>query len=157
MCIKATPAEHNYMQKWNNEAALNSNEAVNTSFTVTKDTTLTAYFVQKPILTLGTNPSNPVRGTVTIAGNSLPNYVAQIGTSNSYYVDYDSSVTVVATPIEHYHLASWSNTGGNDQQQEVVTMTQDMEVTGVFAIDTFTLTLQTNDINKGSVAVTNKG
>ena len=154
VCIKATPAEHNYMQKWNNEAALNSNEAVNTSFTVTKDTTLTAYFVQKPILTLGTNPSNPIRGTVTIAGNSLPNYVAQIGTSNSYYVDYDSSVTVVATPIEHYHLASWSNTGGNDQQQ-VVTMTQDMEVTGVFAIDTFTLTLQTNDINKGSVAVTN--
>ena len=154
VCMKATPAEHNYMQKWNNEAVLNSNEAVNTSFTVTKDTTLTAYFVQKPILTLGTNPSNPIRGTVTIAGNSLPNYVAQIGTSNSYYVDYDSSVTVVATPSEHYHLASWSNTGGNDLQQ-VVTMTQDMEVTGVFAIDTFTLTLQTNDINKGSVAVTN--
>ena len=45
VCIKATPAEHYYMQKWNNEAALNSNEAVNTSFTVTKDTTLTAYFV----------------------------------------------------------------------------------------------------------------
>ena len=154
VCIKATPAEHNYMQKWNNEAALNSNEAVNTSFTVTKDTILTAYFVQKPILTLGTNPSNPVRGTVTIAGTTLPSNVEQIGTSSSYYVDYGTNVTVVATPIAHYHLASWSNIGGNELEQ-VVTMTQDMGITGVFAIDTFTLTLKTNDINMGTVEVTN--
>ena len=155
VCIKATPAEHHYMQKWNNEAALNSNVAVSTTFTVTKDTTLTAYFVQKPVLTLGTNPSNPIRGTVTIAGNSLPDNVKQkIGTSSSYYVDYGTNVTVVATPIAHYHLASWSNIGGNELEQEV-TMTSNMGITGVFAIDTFTLTLKTNDINRGTVEVTN--
>jgi uncharacterized protein (TIGR02145 family) len=69
-------------------------------------------------------------------------------------VDYDTTVTVKAIPAPHYHLASWNNTGGNDLQQEV-TITQDMEITGVFAIDTFTLTLKTNDINKGTVEVTN--
>ena len=152
--VTATPATHHYMQKWDDEDPINSNVPVNKTVTVTENTTLTAYFAQKPILTLSTNPSDPIRGYVTIAGTTLPNYVAQIGTSSSYYVDYDSSVTVKATPIDHYHLASWNNTSGNALQQ-VVTMTADMEITGVFAIDTFTLTLKTNDIAMGKAEVTN--
>ena len=152
--VTATPATHHYMQKWDDEDPINSNVPVNKTVTVTENTALTAYFAQKPILTLSTNPSDPIRGYVTIAGTTLPNYVAQIGTSSSYYVDYDSSVTVKATPIDHYHLASWNNTSGNALQQ-VVTMTADMEITGVFAIDTFTLTLKTNDIAMGKAEVTN--
>lgn len=155
--VTATPAEHHYMQKWNNEAALNSNVAVNTTFTVTKDTTLTAYFVHKPILTLKSNPSSGNAGHVDVdsVNHALPaGVVASNDTVYKYIVDYDTTVTVKAIPAPHYHLASWNNTGGNDLQQ-VVTMTSDMEITGVFAIDTFTLTLKTNDINKGTVEVTN--
>jgi uncharacterized protein (TIGR02145 family)/uncharacterized repeat protein (TIGR02543 family) len=155
--VTATPAEHHYMQKWNNEAALNSNVAVNTTFTVTKDTTLTAYFVHKPILTLKSNPSSGNAGHVDVdsVNHALPaGVVASNDTVYKYIVDYDTTVTVKAIPAPHYHLASWNNTGGNDLQQEV-TITQDMEITGVFAIDTFTLTLKTNDINKGTVEVTN--
>lgn len=155
--VTATPAEHHYMQKWNNEAALNSNVAVNTTFTVTKDTTLTAYFVHKPILTLKSNPSSGNAGHVDVdsVNHALPaGVVASNDTVYKYIVDYDTTVTVKAIPAPHYHLASWNTIGGNELQQ-VVTMTSDMEITGVFAIDTFTLTLKTNDINKGTVEVTN--
>ena len=152
--VKATPAEHYYMQKWNDEAALNSNVAVSTTFTVTKDTTLTAHFVHKPILTLTSNPST--RGTVELDGapNQLPAGVVQGNNANEYIVDYDTTVKVIATPIDHYHLASWNNIGGNNLTQ-YVTMTWDSLITGAFAIDTFTLTLKTNDQAMGAVEVTN--
>ena len=152
--INATPAEHHYMQKWNDEAALNSNVAVSTTFTVTKDTTLTAYFVHKPTLTLTSNPAT--RGTVELDGapNQLPAGVVQGNNANEYIVDYDTTVKVVATPIDHYHLASWNNIGGNNLTQ-YVTMTWDSLITGAFAIDTFTLTLKTNDQAMGAVEVTN--
>jgi len=155
--VTATPAEHHYMQKWNNETALNSNVPVNTTLHITKDTTLTAHFVHKPILTLKSNPSSGNAGHVDVdsVNHALPaGVVASNDTVYKYIVDYDTTVTVKAIPAPHYHLASWNNTGGNDLQQEV-TITQDMEITGVFAIDTFTLTLKTNDINKGTVEVTN--
>ena len=154
--INATPAEHHYMQKWNDEAAMNSNVAVSTTFTVTKDTALTAQFVHKPTLTLTSNPST--RGTVELEGapNQLPNGVVQGNNANEYIVDYDTTVKVIATPIDHYHLASWNNIGGNNLTQ-YVTMTQDKLITGVFAIDTFTLTLKTNDQTMGTLAVVNTG
>ncbi|MBR4918580.1 MAG: InlB B-repeat-containing protein [Bacteroidales bacterium] len=154
--INATPAEHHYMQKWNDEAALNSNVAVSTTFTVTKDTTLTAYFVHKPTLTLNSNPTT--RGTVKPEGapNQLPAGVVQGNNANEYIVDYDTTVKVVATPIDHYHLASWNNIGGNNLTQ-YVTLTRDSLITGAFAIDTFTLTLKTNDQTMGTLAVVNTG
>jgi hypothetical protein len=50
--VIATPKTNNYFKNWNDEGAINSNEAVTTTFTVTEDTTLTAHFEAKPTLTL---------------------------------------------------------------------------------------------------------
>ena len=107
-------------------------------------------------LTLTSNPSSGNAGHLELdsVDHALPAGVVAGDAPYKYIVDPGTTVKVKAVPAPHYHLAAWNNTGGNALQQEV-TITQNTVITGVFAIDTFTLTLQTNDINKGTVKVTN--
>ena len=156
--LTATPALGHHFVKWTN----NEDEVVSTvpsfNFTVTDEGKYKAHFaINTYTLTLKSNPAHGNAGHLELdsVNHALPaGVVASTDTIYKYIVNYGTKVKVKAIPAPHYHLASWSNTGGNDLQQEV-TITQDMVITGVFAIDTFTLTLQTNDINKGTVEVTN--
>ena len=64
--VKATPTATSYVQKWDNDAAINSNIAVTKEYTITENTTAKAWFIDKPILTLASNDDN--MGTVVLDG-----------------------------------------------------------------------------------------
>ena len=67
--VKITPAAGSYFKNWNTEAAINSNVAVTSTFTVTDDMTLTANFVDKPMLTLTADGNGTVDIQAFIYGN----------------------------------------------------------------------------------------
>lgn len=53
---------------------------------------------------------------------------------NTYYIDYNTDVTVKATPAEHYHLQGWSNNvTDNGDSTASLTMTQNETVSATFA------------------------
>ena len=62
--VVATPDSAHYLKNFVGGADTNSNVAVNNTFTVTADTTLTANFEAKPVLTLAANDG----GTLTLDG-----------------------------------------------------------------------------------------
>ncbi len=156
--LTATPNTGYHFVNWKENDTVVANAGAEYTFTVTSARTLEANFaINTCTLTLKSNPSNGNAGHLEIdsVDHALPaGVVASNVTIYKYIVDYGTTVKVNAIPAPHHHLASWNNINGNDLQQEV-TMTSDMEITGVFAIDTFTLTLKTNDKNKGTVEVTN--
>lgn len=69
-------------------------------------------------------------------------------------VDCGSTVTIKATPAEHYHLVSWSNGAPASQLQQTVTVEEAMTITATFAPDnTYTLTLNTSGAGAGAVNI----
>ena len=103
-------------------------------------------------LTLAVN--NSAMGAVSLV--DTPDHVIPITTTaGTFKVIPGTSLTVKAIPAEYHHLASWSNIPGNNPQQ-TVTMTKDSTITSVFAIDTFSLTLNADGngtVTLGSINV----
>ena len=108
--LTSTPADKHYMQTWNDvDTAINSNVVVNRTITVTSDTTITATFAHKPIITLAS--SDTAWGSVKV---QLTNYeqlpegvVVMEGFENRYIIDYGLRVTLVATATEMHHVSHW--------------------------------------------------
>jgi len=88
------------------------------TITVTANATYTAEFAvnQYAITTFATN------GTVSGAGT----------------YNYNTNVSLKATPNEHYHFVKWSD--GNTNNPRTITVTKDSTFTAVFALDQFTIT-----------------
>ena len=154
--VKASANTGYHLTGWSNGATVNQYDTIHV--TVTKDSTITANFVINTYtLTLKSNPSDINRGHLEVdsVNHALPAGVVASGdTPYKYIVDHGTTVTINAFPIEHYHLSSWSNTGGSDLQQ-TVTIIEDTEITGVFAIDYGELLLNPNGPNMGTCEVTN--
>ncbi len=108
--LTSTPADKHYMQTWNDvDTAINSNVVVNRTITVTSDTTISATFAHKPIITLAS--SDTAWGSVKV---QLTNYeqlpegvVVMEGFENRYIIDYGLRVTLVATATEMHHVSHW--------------------------------------------------
>ena len=64
---------------------------------------------------------------------------------------YGTIVTLTATPEEHYHFVQWSDDNTNNPR--TLTITENTELTAVFAADTYTLTVNVNDEAMGSVKI----
>ncbi len=83
--------------------------------------------------TINVNSSNPALGTASGGG--------------SY--NYNSSISITATPNYGYHFTQWSD--GNTQNPRTVTVMQNATYTAQFAINTYAVTVNSNNANMGVV------
>lgn len=113
-------------------------ESLNNYDDETITVTATAVFAQRPVYTLTTSSNNTNMGTVYPTGSS------------SYYGG--TSVSVTATPKTGYKFNNWST--GSTANPLSVTMNSNLTLTGNFAGNTYTVTLNRNGGSGGSASVT---
>ena len=103
----------------------------------THDTTVTALFA-------------PDQYTVTVlSSDSTMGSVSGTGT-----YDYLTQVEIAATANEHYYFLQWNdNSTDADSATRTVTVTEDAIYTALFAADTHTLTLASNNAIMGSISL----
>ena len=102
--------------------------------TVTQDTALVAYFVISEIEAEIVS-ANTVQGTVS-------------NSSGTYH--YNDEIEISATANYGYHFARWSD--GVTTNQRTVVLSKDTVIEAEFAANQYTITLQTNNSELGSVA-----
>lgn len=126
--ITAIAAEHCHFLHWSDGNTTNPR-----MLTVTRDTSLTAYFAldQQFQITVGANDT--AMGSVEGGG--------------TYFIG--ETVSITATAKEHYYFAQWSD--GMTSNPRVITVTGDMTYTAVFAPVMYTLTVAANDYSMGQV------
>ena len=127
--ITATPKTGYQFVKWND-----GNTSASRTVTVTGAATYTATF-SVATYALTVTSANTTMGTVTGGGT----------------YEYNSSVTIKATPKEHYHFVKWSD--GNTNASRTVTVTKAATYTATFAIDTHVLTVSSANTTMGTVTV----
>lgn len=118
----AVPNANYHFLRWSNGS--NDNPI---TFTLTQDTALTAIFVG-----LTANVDDNTMGTAT-----------HTKTANLVEV-------VTATPNYGYHFVQWQD--GNTDNPRTITLTQDTVLTAYFAVNTYYLTLVSNDTTMGTVS-----
>ena len=121
LTFTAVPDANYHFLRWSNGSTDNP-----ITFTLTRDTALTAIFVG---LTATVNDN--LLGTAT--HTKLANLVEE----------------VTATPNYGYHFVQWQD--GNSDNPRTVTLTQDTTMTAYFAVNTYYLTLVSNDSTMGTV------
>ena len=121
LTFTAVPDANYHFLRWSNGSTDNP-----ITFTLTKDTALTAIFVG-----LTANVNDNLLGTAT--HTKLANLVEE----------------VTATPNYGYHFVQWQD--GNSDNPRTVTLTQDTTMTAYFAVNTYYLTLVSNDSTMGTV------
>ena len=121
LTLTATPAANYHFLRWSNGSTANPY-----TFTLTRDTALTALFVG-----LSTTVNNSTMGTAT-----------HTKTANLVEV-------VTATANYGYHFVQWQD--GNSDNPRTVTLSGDTLLTAYFDINTYHLTLTTNDSTLGTV------
>ena len=118
----AVPNANYHFLRWSNGSTDNP-----ITFTLTQDTTLTAIFVG-----LTVNVDDNTMGTAT-----------HTKTANLVEI-------VTATPNYGYHFVQWQD--GNTDNPRTVALTQDTVLTAYFAVNTYYLTLVSNDTTMGTVS-----
>ena len=121
LTFTAVPDANYHFLRWSNGSTDNP-----ITFTLTRDTALTAIFVG-----LTANVNDNLLGTAT--HTKLANLVEE----------------VTATPNYGYHFVQWQD--GNSDNPRTVTLTQDTTMTAYFAVNTYYLTLVSNDSTMGTV------
>ena len=134
--IQATAYTGYHFDRWDNNSTNNPD-----TVTLTGDTTIIAIF-ERDTYNLTVNVNDTTLGTV-----ATPQ-----GTSALY----QDTLMVVATPIEHYHVASWQGQGviatSADKDTAWLHMLNNRTLTCNLAIDTHTVSVATNDITRGMVS-----
>ncbi len=102
------------------------------SINVVKDTTVIAQFVPD-VVTLTLSSNNTVQGTVSNA-------------SGTYH--YGDNVEISATANYGYHFSQWSD--GVTQNPRTIQLIKDTVVEAQFAVNQYSIQLQSNDTNMGS-------
>ncbi len=118
----AVPNANYHFLRWSNGSTDNP-----ITFTLTQDTVLTAIFVG-----LTANVDDNTMGTAS-----------HTKTANLVEI-------VTATPNYGYHFVQWQD--GNTDNPRTVTLTQDTVLTAYFAVNTYYLTLVSNDTTMGTVS-----
>ncbi len=115
--------------KWND----NNTSATRTIKVPTTNTTYTATFVVATY-TLTVSSNNTNYGTVTGGGT----------------YNHGASATLTATPKTGYHFVQWSD-GNTNATRTISNITANATYTATFAINTYTLTVTSNNTNYGTV------
>ncbi len=127
--IQATPATGHHFVQWSD-----GNTQATRQITVSGNDTLRAIFaVNQYDLTIGVSGE----GTTDVG-------------SGSY--DYGTTLRITAKPNDCYHFVNWSN-GATDPTISV-TITGDTTLVAFFEIDTYNITVISDDDNQGSVTIT---
>ena len=126
--ISATANEHYTFARWNDNNTDNPR-----TITVTEDATFTAYF-NANIYTITVNADNNIHGSVTGGG--------------SY--SYGTTTQISATPNDGYEFTGWSD--GNTDNPRTITVTGDASYTATFAIQNYTITVNTANDSYGTVS-----
>ena len=110
LTVVATPDSAHYLKNFVGGADTNSNTAVNNTFTVTADTTVTANFAAKPVLTLTANDTT--WGKVIVTNGAAIADEVQIGdeTGTTYYFPIDQYFNYSCT--EQIYTADEIGTAG---------------------------------------------
>jgi hypothetical protein len=132
--LRATPPAGYLFVRWSNGNTANPH-----TVTVTEDATYTAEFTRDDYyrITLNVTPEN--WGTVSGDG----------------YYERDTKVTIEATPADGYRFVQWSD--GNTNNPRIVTVTKHVSFTAEFAVETYTLTLTSNNSDWGTITVNPAG
>ena len=128
--ISATPAEGYGFATWNDGNTDNPR-----TVTVTEDITYTATFGAWRTITVLS--ADETMGIVSGGG---------------VYVE-GAQVEISAEAVEHYHFAQWND--GNTDNPRTITVTGDATYTASFAIDRFTITVESADEAMGTVSESN--
>ncbi len=113
--ISATPNEHYRFVQWSDGNAYSPRTIL-----IYKDITLTAEFVINPDCSINA-VCNEEQGNVSGGG----------------VYDYNTEITLLATPNEHYHFVQWSD--GNTDNPRTVLVEGDATYTAVFAPNQYTI------------------
>lgn len=65
---------------------------------------------------------------------------------------YGTSANIVATPAECYHFVKWSD--GDTNANRTIVVTGNISLTAIFAVDTYTIKVESADDTQGTVSVT---
>ena len=133
--IQATAYTGYHFDRWDNNSTNNPD-----TVTLTGDTTIIAIFER-----------DTYNLTVNVNDTTLGSVATPQGTSTLY----QDTLMVVATPIEHYHVASWQGQGivatSADKDTVWLHMLNNRTLTCNFAIDTHSVAVAANDIARGMV------
>ena len=139
--ITATPATGYHFVQWND-----GNTTASRSVTVTAAKTYTATFaVNQYTLTVKTATNNTTQGTVKIGSGTA-------GASASATINHGSTATITATPKTGYHFVKWND--NNTTASRSVTVTAAATYTATFAINTYTITVASNNSEMGYAQMT---
>ena len=123
--IQATANYGYYFSQWNDGDTNNPRTVM-----LTQDTSFTAVFA-------------PNQYTLTVA-------TGEHGTANgSGTYNYGDTITIQATPEDHYHFIRWND--GNTENPRQYRIEDDITLTAFFAIDTYTVVVVSSDIVRGMV------
>ncbi len=126
--ISATPANHYHFVQWNDGNTDNPR-----TITVSEDATYTAEFaIDQHTITV--ESANTEMGTVSESGT----------------YDYGTEIEISASASEHYHFVQWND--GNTDNPRTITVVEDSTFTAEFAIDRFTVTVESADTEMGTVS-----
>ncbi len=149
MSIIAEPKEGYMLASWNGEPALSDT----LKQTVEGALSVNATFKHIPaVITLPEGVSivgMPIEG-ITDKGEGV------------YEVEYGTEFQISADIIpEHYHFGHWADLNSEDEQYaanpRTIVAGENLTIEPIFAIDTYTLTLATNDSTKGVVSLEGAG
>lgn len=127
--LKATPKTGHSFVKWSD-----GNTSATRTVSVTKAATYTATFKVNSY-SVTTNSTNNSMGTASGGGT----------------YSYGSSISIKANPASHYHFVKWSD--GNTSNPRTITVgASNATYTAVFAIDTHTITVNSENTTKGTVS-----
>ena len=126
--ISAEAVEHYHFTQWNDGSTDNPR-----TITVAGDSTFTASFAID-------------RFTITV--ESADETMGTVSESNTY--DYGTEMQISATASEHYHFVQWND--GNTDNPRTITVTEDATYRAEFAIDRFTITVESADEAMGTVS-----
>ena len=127
--ITAVPVAHYHFSKWND----NNTSNPRTIYMPGANTTYTASFaIDQHTLTVISSNTN--YGTVSGGGT----------------YNYNTKVTITATPKTGYHFSKWSDNNTNASRQ--VTVTGNATYSASFAANQYTLTVNSNNTNYGTVS-----
>lgn len=125
--INATPNYGYHFYKWSDSVSANPRVLF-----LESDTSLIAIF-------------HPNEYTLALLCNdtALGNVIG----SGVYF--YQEAVEITAYPIDHYHFVGWSN--GSLSNPDTITISGDMTITAIIAIDTYLVSAVPSDMMHGSV------
>ena len=145
----AKPAEEHYLVSWNDEPATSDT----LKLTMNGELAVNATFAHVPyIYTLpeGVSIVEPMPAGITAKGNGV--YEIAEGTT------FQISADIIP---EHYHFDHWADLADSvamyAANPRTIVAGENMTIEPIFAIDTYTLTLATNDSTKGVVSVIGAG